>query len=526
MTIKTKLCLGISLLVAGPMVFGGFAGYTISRQHAVKQMRRELDGLARTLVDMCRSYQAATHASEPSQELREAILAIKVGQTGHPFAVREDGIAVLHPVWAGKDLREIKDARGQSLGDAILSIRNGWVESWWQPEGGSEPRKLVSRLAVFEPWGWVFGVGSYEEEFLAGARSIRNWTALGTTGALVVAIALAYLFARSVSEPMRVLSDAFRRMAGGELTAAVAIRRKDELGQLAEAYREMQTAVSALICQVVEAAAAVGSGAEQIAVTSQEVAAGTARQSATAAEVAAAVEEVSSSVLEVSQNAREVAGSAAQMSAVARQGEGALAESLARMGGLTQIVEGLAEMVAGLGKKSEEIGAVIRVIDDVAEQTNLLALNAAIEAARAGEHGRGFAVVADEVRKFAEKTSRATQEVARTIEVTVSETGQAVAATEAGKGQATEAKNVFNRTGESLQDILEYVARVSEMVGQIALAAEQQSAGVQQIAASVEGVAQVSERAAGQTDRLADASRGLAGEAQALQEAVGRFTVA
>ncbi len=525
MTLRTKLAVVISLLVVTPVAGIGVTAYTLTRRHALEQMRKEVDNIARMAVAMCRTYYEATGAPEPSPELRKAILAVRVGETGYPFALRSDGTTVLHPKLEGKNLRGVKDARGTPFMERMLATRDGWIEYWWKNPGEKRARKKIARVIYFEPWDWVFGVGSYEEEFLRGAQSIRNAALVCSGIAVLLAAAAALGFARSIGRPVEVLSRAFRDLAHGNLTAEVSLRRRDELGALADAYREMQAGLAGLIRTVTEAAGTVAGEAQQISASSQQVAAGAENQSDKAAEVATAIEEVSSTVLEVSRNAQDVAENARRMSETARDGEGVLTESLSRMEGIAQMVEGLAATIHSLGEKTDAIGTVIRVINDIADQTNLLALNAAIEAARAGEHGRGFAVVADEVRKLAEKTTRATKEVEDTIQAIQAESRQAVRATAEGKAQADEAQEVFHRTGQAFQGILDRVTEVSQMVSQIAVAAGQQSTAVEQMSGNVEGIATVSKEVAKETGDLAQAAQALAREAHGLEEAVGRFRV-
>ncbi|MHB8764270.1 MAG: methyl-accepting chemotaxis protein, partial [Deferrisomatales bacterium] len=392
MSIKRKLSLAISVLVVAPMLLGGATAYLIARHHALLAMRGTLDNLARMTLTLCQTAHHATGAGEPTPALRQALLAVRVGESGYPFALRSDGAVVLHPKIEGQNLKGAVDARGKPFADEMLAVKDGWVEYWWKNPGEAQAREKLARVVYFEPWDWVIGVGSYEEEFLRAPVSIRNWTALGTVAALALALLLAYAAARSVGDPLRVLSGAFERLARGDLTAQVDVERRDEIGTLATAYRAMRADLSGLIRRVSQASGAVSVEAGQISAASQQVAAGAEHQSCQASEVAAAIEEVASAVLEVSQNAQDVAQSSQQMSDVARRGESLLTASLERMEGLIVTVEGLAEKIQGLGRRSEAIGAVIRVIDDIADQTNLLALNAAIEAARAGEHGRGFAV--------------------------------------------------------------------------------------------------------------------------------------
>ncbi len=523
MSLKTRLALIISVLVTTPVVGGGIVAYKISRDHAVEQMKKEVDNLAKMSLAMCRTYYDATGADGPSPALRKALLSVRVGETGYPFALRSDGTTVLHPKLEGKNLKGAKDANGKPFLDEMIAMKDGWTEYWWKNPDEDSARKKISRVVYFEPWDWIIGVGSYEAEFLEGPSAIRSVSLTCSVVAILLSVGIGYAVARGIGEPVSQLNRAFSRLSEGDLTADVEIRRKDELGQLADAYREMRSGLAALIRQVYEASGTVAGQAQQISASSSTVAAGAEEQSQKATEVATAIEEAASTVIQVSRSAQEVAQGAQRMSEVARDGESVLSESLNRMEGIAQMVEGLADRIEGLGARSEAIGTVIQVINDIADQTNLLALNAAIEAARAGEHGRGFAVVADEVRKLAEKTTRATQEVERTIQAIQAESRQAVEATTEGKAGVDEARGVFQQAGQSFQAILEQVDQVGQMVDQIATATEQQSAAVEEMSGNVEGIATVSREVAEETAQLASAAESLADEGHELEQSVARF---
>ena len=178
-----------------------------------------------------------------------------------------------------------------------------------------------------------------------------------------------------------------------------------------------------------------------------------------------------------------------------------------------------------LGKRGEQIGQVIEVINDIADQTNLLALNAAIEAARAGEHGRGFAVVADEVRKLADRTTQATEEVAQSITAIQQETDTAVQRMRAGPERVTQGVELAGRAGASLEEIVAGAGDVAGLVQSIAAAAEQQSSASEEVSRNVESITAVASQAAEGAQQSAAASAQLSGKAEQLQQLVGRFTL-
>jgi methyl-accepting chemotaxis protein len=192
---------------------------------------------------------------------------------------------------------------------------------------------------------------------------------------------------------------------------------------------------------------------------------------------------------------------------------------------IAQVVEVSAGTVKELGKSSDQIGEIIGVIDDIADQTNLLALNAAIEAARAGEQGRGFAVVADEVRKLAERTTKATKEIAGMIKKIQSDTAGAVASMEEGTAEVKQGMKLADRAGASLQEIVGVSQKVTDMVTQIAAASEEQSSASEQISKNVEGISKVTGETAQGTQQIARAAEDLNRLTDNLQRLIEQFTV-
>jgi methyl-accepting chemotaxis protein len=255
------------------------------------------------------------------------------------------------------------------------------------------------------------------------------------------------------------------------------------------------------------------------------MAAGAQEQTSQAGEVASAVEEMTKTILENSRNAGVAAETAKQARVNAEQGMSVVAETVAGMQRIAEVVQQSAGTVRELGKSSDQIGEIIGVIDDIADQTNLLALNAAIEAARAGEQGRGFAVVADEVRKLAERTTHATKEIAGMIKKIQTDTAGAVMSMEEGTGEVEKGKLLADRAGASLQEIVGVSQKVTDMVTQIAAASEEQSSASEQISKNVEGISKVTGETAQGTEQIARAAEDLNRLTDRLQQLVGRFSI-
>jgi len=232
----------------------------------------------------------------------------------------------------------------------------------------------------------------------------------------------------------------------------------------------------------------------EISSTAESLAAASQEQSSQTEEVASAVEEMSRTVSENATSANRTADVARKSGEIATIGAGVVKQTVNKMKDIADVVKTSANNIQKLGDSSKEIGEIISVIDDIADQTNLLALNAAIEAARAGEQGRGFAVVADEVRKLAERTTEATKQIAKMIKGIQKETDQAVVAMNKGTIEVQNGIDLADKAGESLNHILTSTQDVLDMINQIAAASEEQSATSEQISKNVMSISKVTGR--------------------------------
>ncbi len=333
------------------------------------------------------------------------------------------------------------------------------------------------------------------------------------------------LIVRSITQPVQKLVRMFDKIAEGEgdLTKRLHIYTTDEIGALARGFNRFLEKLNAIISKVASVTDELTASAEKVSSSALQIADGSKQQTIQTDQVAMAIQEITSSVVNVAESSSQAAVSAREASATASEGGDVVSKTIIGMNRISQSVKNSAENIEALGRNSEQIGEIIKVIDDIAGQTNLLALNAAIEAARAGEQGRGFAVVADEVRKLAEKTTSATQEIGEMIKGIQSDTGKAVKSMHIGTEEVQIGVELANNAGQSLKDILGTITNVSDMVQHIAAAAEQQSATSEEISSTVESVANVSKETAESAEESSNASRQLTELAIELQNLVGGF---
>jgi methyl-accepting chemotaxis protein len=312
--------------------------------------------------------------------------------------------------------------------------------------------------------------------------------------------------------------------ADGDLTVrAEAERADDEIAELFAGFNRAAENLRQMIERVGAAVEATASASSEISASTDQLSAAAQEQSAQSQEVSAAVEQMTRTVIENSQSATRTAEVAKQNGEAAGEGGEVVAQTVAKIRRIAEVVAESAGTVEALGASSKQIGEIVATIDDIADQTNLLALNAAIEAARAGEHGRGFAVVADEVRKLAERTTVATKEIADMIRTVQAGTEAAVTSMREGNEEVEEGITLADRAGDALRRIVAGTDQTVDMVAQIAAASEEQSTTSEQMARSVEMISTVSGESAAGLSQIADATGGLGRLTEELRELVGRF---
>ncbi len=340
---------------------------------------------------------------------------------------------------------------------------------------------------------------------------------------LILSIFLSLAIRHSIVHCALGLEQAAGRLAKGDLTGMANVVGKDELSRVAIAFNRMGQEFSSLIGEIRRSAEEVSQSATSTAVDSSAVAEASSRQESVANDTAEAAHNLSASVTRVGENIESMVSVADQASQLARHGEEVVNKAAAGIQAISESVSRSSDVVLALGQHSDEIGRIVNVIKDIADQTNLLALNAAIEAARAGEQGRGFAVVADEVRKLAERTTKATAEISTTIETIQNETGKAVTAIEQGSQEVAQGVEMAIQAGQAIAEINGAVANVTNLIHNIDRIRREQDAASQAIAQRVDDILDMARKNRGAAESSTQAAQGLTSLSGRLKDAVSRF---
>ena len=345
--------------------------------------------------------------------------------------------------------------------------------------------------------------------------------------AIVVGVLMAgvfgFLIVRSIVAPLAFGVHIANRLARGDLSVEVTVTGTDEPGQLLAALKVMAENIRTTIAQISSTSTQVAAASGQLHAAAEQIATGTEEVASQSAAVATAGEEMAATSRDIARSCQLAADGARLASNSAHNGAEIVDKTVTVMGQIAAKVQESARTVESLVERSDQIGAIISTIEDIADQTNLLALNAAIEAARAGEQGRGFAVVADEVRALAERTTRATKEIGEMIKAIQRETKGAVEAMDLGVQQVTVGTSEASKSGIALRDILVQINDVAMQVNQIASAAEELTATTSEISSNMHQVTEVVQNSSQGAQETATASAQLNGNAEELHRMVRQF---
>jgi methyl-accepting chemotaxis protein len=440
---------------------------------------------------------------------------------------------LMHPIKPeldGKDMSALKDPKGKLLFNEFVAVVNkdgkGFVDYYWPKPGADEPVAKISYVMGFKPWGWIVGSGIYLDDvnkiFREEAIKFLLW---GLIVAAIVAVPL-ILMRRNLlrllgGDPSRAVAVA-RRIAAGDIGTDIECHPGDKESLLA-GMKDMQGNLRSMIHEVIEGAENLGRASQDMMQSAENVSHHAGKQSEAASSISVSVMEMTISMNLVEDSAREAFTLSQQAGVLADNGTTVIQDATAEMRRLSDAVNTSSTAIQELGRQSEQITSIVNTIKEIADQTNLLALNAAIEAARAGEQGRGFAVVADEVRKLAERTALSTADIATTVSSIQAGTHGAVASMESGVSQAAKGVSLAEQGGESIHQIRDSSKRVLAVVNDITGALQEQSSATKQISTSVGEIAAMSDQTSTSLNQTVDAARRLLELSSSLQQSVKRF---
>lgn len=354
---------------------------------------------------------------------------------------------------------------------------------------------------------------------------------LGGSGLVSVFLILffALIITKSIATPLKKCTSVLESLAEGDLTKGMELEKenvsKDEIGTLISSVSHMSKKLRSIVFELKSTSDTLASASQQLSASSEELSRGVAEQSSKASQIATSSTETSQTIIDIAKNASNIASASVDTTKTAKEGEEIVSKAVHEVKAIENTVVESAKLITSLGERSQQIGDIVNVIKDIADQTNLLALNAAIEAARAGEQGRGFAVVADEVRKLAERTSKATSEIGSMINAIQDEVKKTVTSMDKATRSVEIGVDHSAKAGEALRKIVEKVDSLQSMVQQIASATEEMSTVSEQISADIETVANVSREISSAGEQIAKSSSDLARLASKLSELVGQFKI-
>ncbi len=426
---------------------------------------------------------------ESSTALRQAIMDIQVGQTGYVFVLNAKGHTKGHYVISkggqrdGEDIWQAKDADGRlfiqdmcKLAQTLGPNQIGEITYPWKNAGEDNARLKLAKIAYFEPWDWVIGVGAYEDEFYQAVAKNRAENE------------------QRLASIVRTQSTANRTIVAWSIIAAIVLMVLTVVFALA-ATRGIVRPLNRVIDHLTDGAEQIEESSGQVASTSQQLAEGASEQASSLEETSSALEEMAAMSRTNADNAQQANEFMSETSRVVHEADEAMKET--------------SKSMQEISEASDQIRKIIKVIEEIAFQTNLLALNAAVEAARAGEHGKGFAVVADEVRNLAQRAAEAARETGGLIEQTVHRVQRGV--------------ELNQSTTESFTKIGESTGKIADLIGQIAQASSEQAQGVEQVNSAVSQMDRVTQSNAAGAEESASASEELSAQAKGVRQMVNEL---
>lgn len=532
--VSTRIYLLIGLTLLGLLILCFTSLYqlkdTMMEDRKIKL--RNLVEVAAGVIDQQHKLVGAGKLSEEEakKSARDILRGLRFEKDDYYFGFDTKGVYFLHganPGMEGQEKLDLKDTNGKPLIRDLISAAQaggGFVDYWFPRAGQQKAEPKLSYTALFSPWGWVIGTGIYiddvDREYKEGAMLLGGIAALLLVLLSLIGWQISVSILRQLGGEPKAATEIMQRVAGGDLTArlenAPAGSLLHALGGMVGSLRQMVSAINADANKLV-------ANADHIARASDEVAKAAEHQADSTSAMAAAIEELTVSSNHISDSADETARETSEAAELAGRGSERVNQASMAIQKIADTVTDASGRIRALEERANQVSTIASVIKDIAGQTNLLALNAAIEAARAGEQGRGFAVVADEVRKLAERTSSATLEIEQMISGIQHDTVGAVEAMNAALPEVQEGVALASSASQSLQAIEDGARRTLDRVAEVADATKEQSTASTSIAQRVEQIANMVEETTATIRGTAESAHELEDIAGNLKQLISQF---
>ncbi|MFN3016063.1 methyl-accepting chemotaxis protein [Vibrio coralliilyticus] len=534
LTVKYKL----ATIVALAIIFIAMAcTYNLIQQRTSSLNEREdkLSAQVEATVSLVQHYydQRKTLGEEAAkQQALDAIKALRYDESNYFWILNQKMQVVMHPIKPalnGQNAENFKDGAGkfhwrEMVAISQTSAQKGFLDYQWKSPQG-ELKDKISYVQLFPEWGWIIGSGLLVADIQEAFYALALKEAFVASILSAILLAMGYTISNNIITPLHRLIDNTHKIADGDLRVRMNMSRKDELGEMSQQIDKMLSKLQDTLRTAHQSAEQSSAMACNIAQASEEAATSVNSQHAQLELLSTAMTEMSATISDVATNAENTAVSTNKVVEHAHRNDQTMQTTSNTIAEVSRNISTAHDLVTDLQTGVNEISNVVGVIRDVSEQTNLLALNAAIEAARAGEQGRGFAVVADEVRNLASRTQNSTNEVQVTIEKLIEQAGRTFTAMQSSNEKVDESVSASNKTREQLDVIVSEMQNANDMVAQIAAASEQQSTVATEMNENVSGIHLAANEVLQASHSLAEDSQLMANTAEHLTDQLKYFKV-